>query len=130
MYLLAACALSFKPLFRMLAKSLHLDSLITRTGTSSSKQKKSGGSSASSISGKSETTRSIVEMRPEKMGVAKVNGVEKIVTVKEQEQEQVDGGFRICVTRTMTMDVEAKGEEGDAYVRENMYGGNGRRGFF
>ncbi|KAF2466687.1 uncharacterized protein BDR25DRAFT_163487, partial [Lindgomyces ingoldianus] len=31
MYLLAACALSFKPLFRMAAKALHLDSLVTRT---------------------------------------------------------------------------------------------------
>jgi hypothetical protein len=29
MYLLAACALSYKILFRMLAKALHLDSLLT-----------------------------------------------------------------------------------------------------
>lgn len=31
MYLLSACALSFKPLFRMLAKALHLQAFITHT---------------------------------------------------------------------------------------------------
>jgi hypothetical protein len=31
MYLLSACALSFKPLFRIVAKTLHLQSVITHT---------------------------------------------------------------------------------------------------
>lgn len=50
LYLIAACALSFKPLFRMLAKALHLDSLITHTksaiGHTSSKTKSSHTASA------------------------------------------------------------------------------------
>ncbi|ORY12762.1 hypothetical protein BCR34DRAFT_482258 [Clohesyomyces aquaticus] len=62
MYLLAACALSFKPLFRIIAKTLHLESLLTHTrstlGRHIGKTGKTGKTSSTKSSLRMETFKS------------------------------------------------------------------------
>jgi len=104
MYLLAACALSYKPLFRVVAKALHLDSFITHTRSFVGKHTINGG--------KPSTTQKDIYL--ETMKSSSSGGFTKLHSGHDSTDEEVDVGVRdngdlnIMVTKTWEMDVEAR----------------------
>lgn len=114
---MAACALSFKPLFRMLAHALHLDSLLTHTRSrnkSGTMNAKTGTMQSGLHSGlHMDTLKSSAHKGFKKIG----EDGGQIGRGREGRDEEQDVGvgsgkeFNIVVTTTVDMDVESRSEE-------------------
>ncbi|KAF2685507.1 hypothetical protein K458DRAFT_416739 [Lentithecium fluviatile CBS 122367] len=138
LYLLAACALSFKPLFRMLGRALHLSQLITYTksslGKTFSDRKtnatgpgtvirmdtfKSGSSGGFTKLGEGKDGDGDFEgeVRPSK-DIEEGNWIGKEVEVGKGHKKGVsDGAISVMVTRTV--EVESESVDGDVELRFN-----------
>lgn len=107
---MAACALSFKPLFRMLAKALYLDSLLTHTRSLTRKTTTAGKSSVT----KTGTTHSTLHIDTKKS--TSHGGFTKLDSAKFGRNG--NGSFDIVVTRTLEMDVEDRSDDGGYELQE------------
>ncbi|KAF2121791.1 hypothetical protein BDV96DRAFT_681862 [Lophiotrema nucula] len=102
MYLLAACALSFKPIFRMVAKALHLESFVTHSRSIVGKHTTKAGKLSRS------TTHSDVRM--DTLKTAQSGGFTKLSAGQDQVEDKFgkESGLKVMVTTTVEMDVEAR----------------------
>lgn len=119
MYLLAACALSFKPLFRMVAKALRLQSLITHTKSAlgrTTHTNKTGNPTQKDVhmeTFKSGSSGGFTKLSDGKdVEMAGAEEVEKGFGHKKVDSE---GGIRVMVTRTVEMESERMSGEEDRY---------------
>jgi hypothetical protein len=106
---MAACALSFKPLFRMVAKALHLDSILTHTSSLTGRKHTRSGKTGTTISIAMETFKS------SHAGFTKLDDSE--VEVRKEERDSAKNGFSITVTHTVDMGVARKSEDEGRLVR-------------
>jgi hypothetical protein len=109
MYLLAACALSFKPLFRMFAKALHLDTFVTHTGNTGIHNTTPSKTRSRSIS--RSTTQSEIQM--ETMKVMKNGGFSELSKGRDEKADkramhEQKGSLQVMVTTTWEMDIESR----------------------
>lgn len=108
MYLLSACALSFKPLFRMFAKALHLQAFLTHTKTTYQP-------------GKSLTTKHTNVGTQNDVHLQSFSGLGngKFYRLSEDSQES-EGSKKIevLVTKTVDVDAESQYQRGSVEVRE------------
>ncbi|KAF1843772.1 uncharacterized protein K460DRAFT_378830 [Cucurbitaria berberidis CBS 394.84] len=102
MYLLSTCALSFKPLFRMLAKSLHLQAFITHTRSTFAETRSYVKKTTASTQ---EDTYHMDQMRNARVG--------KFHRLSEDSASDTTGHKRIevLVTKTIEMDSETRSED-------------------
>jgi hypothetical protein len=104
MYLLAACAISFKPLFRMIAKALRLESIITMT--TSRKRTRSGGKTGTMTTGLHlDTLKSASHGGFQKLGSGRAAEFDRNVANKGHMRGKSD----IVVTTTVNLDVARRG---------------------
>ena len=101
MYLMAACGLSYKPLFRMAARALHLDTLLTH-------------SQSRKHTTKTGTTRTGLQL--DTLKSAKHGGFNRLEADRdgEDEEEEIEfgkDGLDIMVTRTVELNVEDRRED-------------------
>lgn len=111
LYLLAACALSFKPLFRMVAKALHLDAIITHSRSAIGRH----------TSKSNHTAKSHVDIHLETMKSAQSGGFTKLHAGLDRPDEDAlvkDVGGMIMVTTTLEMDVESRRESDEYELRD------------
>lgn len=105
MYLLAACAISFKPLFRAIAKALHLDAIITLT--TSRKRSRTGGNTGTTPAALHlDTLKSTTHGGFQKLDSGKATEFDKTVAKKGHMRDQSD--FSIVVTTTVNLDIERR----------------------
>ncbi|KAF2661609.1 hypothetical protein K491DRAFT_710822 [Lophiostoma macrostomum CBS 122681] len=102
MYLMAACGLSYKPLFRMAARALHLDTLLTHSQSRKQKTTRTG------------TTQTGLQL--DTLKSAHHVGFKKLEAGRNGEDDEEDvefgkDGLDIMVTRTVEMDVEHRRED-------------------
>ena len=113
MYLMAACGLSYKPLFRMLARALHLDQLLTYTHS------RKHGITKTTRTGTFGTTQ--VDMELDKLKSARHGGFDKLdngpdgALDKDLELGHVRSkdSFNIVVTKTVEIQQEERREDED-----------------
>ncbi|KAF1835395.1 hypothetical protein BDW02DRAFT_496109 [Decorospora gaudefroyi] len=117
MYLLSACALSFKPLFRLLAKVLHLHAFITHSRSTF------GAGGANGANGKSIVKKSNTFGTGATAQTQSQRGLELGTFARLSEDSEVTGcssetgacpGGRVMVTKTIELVSEEKSGDGDA----------------
>jgi hypothetical protein len=108
LYLLSACALSFKPLFRMLAKALHLQAFLTHTKTTYQP-------------GKSQTTRNTNVGTQNDVHLQSLSGIGSGKFYRLSEDSQDSKGSKkieVLVTKTVDVDAESQYPRRSVEVRE------------
>ncbi|KAJ4300698.1 hypothetical protein N0V90_002786 [Kalmusia sp. IMI 367209] len=119
LYLIAACALSFKPLFRMVAQALHLGALITHTKSALNKSSYTKTNRTQKDihmeTFKSESSGGFTRLSDDSDRDCK--GQEEVVWFKKNSGHKKglsDGTMSVVITRTVEIqsEVAAEGEEG------------------
>ncbi|KAF2177422.1 hypothetical protein K469DRAFT_603375 [Zopfia rhizophila CBS 207.26] len=110
-YLLAACALSFKPLFSMVAKILHLESLLTHTRSLAGKHVTRASRNATASSGIHLGT-----IKSSHSGFKKTHTGQDLEDQEAETQWKSQGGLRVTVTKTTRLDVDVQSRDESFYL--------------